>query len=100
MTTWFISRHPGAREWVRKQGVAIDRYLDHLRPEQILPGDTVIGSLPVNLAAEVCQRGACYLHLSVDIPPNYRGKELTTKELERFGARLEAFSVRREPLEP
>ncbi len=100
MTTWFISRHPGAREWVRKQGVAIDRYVDHLRPEQISPGDTVIGSLPVNLAAEVCQRGARYLHLGVDIPPNYRGKELTTEELERFGARLEAFSVRREPLEP
>jgi len=100
MTTWFISRHPGAREWVRRQGVTIDRYLDHLHPEQISPGDRVMGTLPVNLAAEVCQRGARYLHLSVDIPPDYRGRELTTEELERFGARIEAFSVRQESMEP
>lgn len=42
MTTWYISRNVGARKWVRKQGVSIDRCLDHLNPEKFSPGDTAI----------------------------------------------------------
>ena len=55
------------------------------------PGDTVIGTLPVNLVARVCARGGRYLHLSLDLPAEARGRELTADELERYGARLEAY---------
>jgi CRISPR-associated protein Csx16 len=43
----------------------------------------------------VCARGARYLHLSIDIPPEARGRDLNAEEMERFGARLEEFQVTR-----
>ena len=91
MSTWFITRHPGAVAWAQRRGLAVDRQLAHLAPEQIAPGDTVIGTLPVNLVARVCARGGRYLHLSLDLPAEARGRELTADELERYGARLEAY---------
>lgn len=93
MTTWFITRHPGAIEWARRQGIAVDRQVAHLDPNTVEPGDTVIGNLPVNLAARVCARSARYLHLSLDLDSAMRGRELSVDELEHCGARLEAFLV-------
>lgn len=54
---------------------------------------TVIGSLPVNLAAVVCQRGGRYLNLSVALPAELRGKELSADQLDQHGARLEEFRI-------
>ncbi|MEW6039541.1 MAG: CRISPR-associated protein Csx16 [Pseudomonadota bacterium] len=93
MTTFFITRHPGARAWAEQEGIRIDRVVDHLDPAEVEAGDTVLGTLPVNLAAEVCARGARYLHLSLGLPPEWRGKELSADDLRRFGARLEEFLV-------
>lgn len=93
MTTFFVTRHPGAILWAQRQGLAVDRQLAHLDPEQIAPGDTVIGVLPVNLAARVCARGGRYLNLSLDLPAEARGQELTADELERYGARLEGYVI-------
>lgn len=95
MTTLFITRHPGAREWARRQGFAIDRLVEHLDPADIRAGDSVLGSLPVNLAAEVCGRGGRYFHLTLPLPPEWRGRELSADDMERFGARLEEFFVER-----
>ena len=58
MTTFFITRHPGAIEWATRHGLQVDCHLAHLDPERIAPGDTVIGILPVNLVARVCERWA------------------------------------------
>jgi len=93
MTTWFVSRHSGAVEWARRQGVEVDRVIPHLQPETVEPGDVVIGSLPVNLAAEVCARGGTYRHLSLRLPPDMRGRELTADELDTLGARIETYHV-------
>jgi CRISPR-associated protein Csx16 len=54
-----------------------------------------MGTLPVNLAAEVCARGGRYLHLTLDLPPEARGRDLSAEEMERFGARLTEFFVTR-----
>lgn len=93
MTTWFISRHPGAWQWAQQQGVKADRRLTHLDIDDIHQGDTVIGSLPVNLAARVCEKGARYIHLSLDLPADMRGRELTAAQLEQYGARLQAYHI-------
>lgn len=96
-TTWFVSRHAGAVEWARRKGIDVHRVVAHLDVKELRPGDTVIGTLPVNLAAEVCARGASYLNLSLDLPQEARGRELSAEELERYGARLEPFRVQPGP---
>ena len=95
MTTWFITRHPGARDWADQQKLAIDHWCMHLDPADVKAGDTVIGSLPVHLAAAVCAAGARYFNLSVDLPAHARGKELSAEELARFNTRLEEFHAER-----
>ncbi len=97
MTTWFISRHPGAIEWAERKGLPIDHYVVHADPLQIQPGDTVIGGLPVGLVAAVCARGARYLHLTLDLPAHLRGRELSADQLEQLDARLEEYQVKNTP---
>ncbi len=95
MTIWFITRHPGALDWAQRQGIACDRHVVHLDPQEIGTGDTVIGSLPVNLAAEVCAHGAEYWNLSLRLEPADRGRELSANDLERCGAVIERFDIRK-----
>ena len=64
------------------------------RPTSIRPSDVVIGALPVHLVAEVCARGGRYLHLTMNVPPEARGRELTADDMKQFGARLEEYKVR------
>ena len=72
--TWFISRHKSAIDWVKAHDLPIDRWVPHLDPDDVNAGDTVIGSLPVNLAAAICKRGARYFHLSVVVLQHYMDK--------------------------
>jgi CRISPR-associated protein Csx16 len=95
MTTYFVSRHPGALEWMRKNRIPFDDHVAHLDIERIHPDDTVIGSLPVNLAAEVCARGARYRHLALKLAAADRGRELSAKELEDHEVCLEPYLVTR-----
>ncbi|WP_295455485.1 CRISPR-associated protein Csx16 [uncultured Thiodictyon sp.] len=97
MTTYFVSRHPGAHDWAAGEGIVVDQMIDHLDPAVIAPGDRVIGSLPVNLAAAVCERGGCYLHLSIDLPAALRGRELTAEQMRDCTARIEEYRVSRIP---
>ena len=97
MTTYFVTRHVGAVEWAARQGIAIDRTVPHLDPSEIRPGDVVLGTLPVHLAAEVCVRGGRYLHLVLELSPDRRGLELTAEEMTRCGARLVEYRVERVP---
>lgn len=96
--TFFVTRHPGARDWAARHGHAGALTIAHLDRDllaSLRPGDQVLGSLPVSLAAEVCGKGARYFHLSLDVPPEARGRSLTADDMEGFGARLEEFVVTR-----
>ena len=95
MTTYFVSRHPGALDWAAEEGIQVDQVIDHLDLAVVSPGDTVIGSLPVNLAADVCARDARYLHLSLLLPAHLRGVELTPAQMRACGARLEEYRIQR-----
>lgn len=93
MTTWFISRHPGAIAWAAQQGLSVDRHVQHLDPAQVQVGDIVIGTLPMHLAAAVCQAGARFFNLSLDISAHWRGRELSADQLRQCKARLECFDI-------
>ncbi|MBH2042709.1 MAG: CRISPR-associated protein Csx16 [Comamonadaceae bacterium] len=97
MTTWFVSRHPGALQWMQQCGPAFDCHVLHLDPAQVQGGDTVIGTLPVHLAAQVCGRSAAYLHLVLETPQEARGRELSAQELQNIGATLQRFDIVRHP---
>jgi len=95
MSIYFVTRHPGALDWARHASVAYDEHIVHLDIAKVSPGDTVIGSLPVHLAAEVCARGGRYLNLSLDLPANLRGRELDAATLDALDARLEEYRIER-----
>jgi CRISPR-associated protein Csx16 len=101
MTTYLVSRHQGAVQWVRAQGWAVDEVVPHLDPDIVGEGDRVIGTLPVHLAAAVCARGGRYYHLELDLPPDKRGAELTPGDMNACGARVREYRVlpgEREPI--
>jgi CRISPR-associated protein Csx16 len=89
----FVTRHAGALDWAREQGLGVATAVVHLDVATLEPGDTVIGTLPVHLAAEVCARGARYLHLVLDLPVHLRGIELNAAQMTQCGARVEPFEV-------
>ena len=93
MTTSFISRHPGAIEWAKRHALPVDCQIAHFEPHMVQPGDTVIGSLPVNLAAHVCAAGAVYVHLSLELPAHLRGQELSADQLDALGAQLQTYQI-------
>ena len=93
MTTFFVSRHPGAIEWAARRQFQVDVVVPHLDVALVQSGDKVIGSLPVNLAAQVCAQGAAYWHLSVELPAELRGRELSANNLEQLSARVQPFDV-------
>jgi CRISPR-associated protein Csx16 len=95
MTTFFVSRHPGAVEWAATQGIVVDRVVDHLDVATLRTGDLVIGTLPVNLVADVCARGGRYLHLTLELRADMRGQELRAEDMRAFGARIEEYRVER-----
>ena len=94
MTSYFVTRHKGAVEWARLKGIEA-RHIDHLDPTIVQEGDRVLGTLPVSVAAEICARGAHYVHLTLETPKEQRGRELAPEDLDTYGARLEEFEVRK-----
>ena len=90
---YFISRHKGAKDWFAGKGYAVDTVLDHLDLEIISKGDVVIGSLPVNLVAAIIKKGARYFHLSIKLPMEARGVELSPEDMDRYGAVIEEYHV-------
>ncbi len=90
---YLVSRHQGAVAWCQHQGIVVDSILPHIDISIIRMGDVVIGTLPINLAAEIQRLGGRYIHLSLDVPFEWRGVELTSEQLNEIGASLQEFRI-------
>lgn len=94
MTTYFITRHSGALAWAKQQHLSFDVHLEHLLDLNLLQaGDIIIGTLPINLVYALNKKQVRYIHLSLNIPPQLRGIELTIDQLNTCQATLEEFFV-------
>lgn len=96
MTNFFVSRHEGAQMWLQTHAEMIEaplKMVPHLQPAQTQAGDTVIGTLPIQLVADLNNRGVRYWHLALDIPEHLRGKELSVDQMEACHARLIEYRV-------
>ena len=94
MSTWFVSRHPGAIEWAKCQQLPITHWVEHLDPAQIAEKDTVIGTLPVHLAAQVCERGGVFYFLAMELPHALRGQELSVSQMLSAKCKLQQYFVK------
>lgn len=93
MSIWFVSRHSGAIAWLTSRRICPDHIAEHLDSTLVQPGDTVIGTLPIPLVEELNRRGIRYLHLSLRVPKEWRGRELTAAQLVEAGAKLEEYRI-------
>lgn len=94
MSIWFVSRHEGAKDWIREEGVHVDKWVEHLDPDDVETGDTVIGTLPFHIAAALSVKGVRFFALSYAADRLQRGRELDSAELRRLGCRLTQYVVR------
>ncbi len=91
---YFVTRHHGAVQWAAEGGAsALQVEMENFDPAVVQAGDIVMGTLPVHIAAEVNKRGGHYWHLSMEIPPEWRGQELSAEQMREFGARLHEFGI-------
>lgn len=95
MATIFVCRHQGAIDWMKKQSIPIDYWTEDLRIENIKKNDTVIGILPMYLAAAICSKGAHFIALELAIPQKKRGVELSSSDLEEMNCSLQEYQVQK-----
>lgn len=101
MAIYFVSRHPGAHQWLDDLMDAGTlprtkvKMLDSLDVSLVQPGDTVMGTLPVGLVAQVCARGARFVNLDLTVPPQWRGQELSPQQMRSCNATLAEYAVTR-----
>lgn len=93
MSVWFVSRHPGAVAWAKKQHLAVDHWVSHLDTDRIQKGDIVIGVLPMTAAASICAKSARYIALKMELPEEQRGKELSEDDLDALHCSLQEYVV-------
>ena len=94
MTTWFISRHQGAIDWIKQQPEwHIDRFVTHLDPQEIRAGDIVLGTLPIHIAADICARGAAFYFLQLPQEAEKRGSEYTAQQMADMGCTLRRYHI-------
>lgn len=82
-----VTRHEALVAWLKQNGIT-GKVTPHATVENVA-GNHVIGVLPLHLAA----KAAVVTTVSLDVPENLRGKELSLKEIEACGPCLETFTV-------
>lgn len=87
-----ITRHRALVEYLRERGLvgADDRVIEHAIVEDVR-GKHAIGVMPLWLAAETWR----VTEVTLRVPPEIRGRELTLEEVRQFVAGISTYEVRR-----
>ncbi|MFQ3246383.1 MAG: CRISPR-associated protein Csx16 [Arenicella sp.] len=93
MTTWIVTRHQGAKQWLGQQAIKSDFIVDDLNIDLPQAGDTIIGMLPIQHVATLNQRGVRYLHLCLQTPEPLRGHELVADQIAEFDGHLQEYQA-------
>lgn len=93
---FFVSRHAGTHALLlpllAAEGADVTMR-EHLDLREVQPGDTVIGTLPLTLAAAVEGKGAAYWAFTFDQFLDDRGQDLPATTLRTRNPRLERYRL-------
>lgn len=97
----FVTRHKGAIEWARRHGVlgtktVFAKTVPNLTEDilsEINEKYTIVGDLPVHIAARVCAKGARFFYLDIGDKDKSSIKELTANEMEMCGTRIIEYRI-------
>lgn len=97
-TTYIVTRHQGAIEWLKQHHLKEEDIknavvLSHFELNKIWHPAKVIGTLPIHLVEVICRNGGTYHNLTMDLPPEARGKEITAEDMSKYNAKLQQFHV-------
>ena len=82
MSTYFVSRHSATQKSAAENPLGVDHWLSHVSDiAHFKSGDAVIGTLPIHLGAVLHENHVTYIHFSIQVPVELRGKELTNEQL-------------------
>lgn len=95
MNVLIITRHQATVEWIQSTLHSADAVTvsAHYTPGMEDGCDYVVGILPVNLIAGLCAKGVRYYQIVMDVPQEFRGKELTVEQMDEFQARMFQYYV-------
>lgn len=91
--TYFVTRHADVIEWAERKNLGNIVQVRHFDPSVIKSGDRVVGSLSVSLVAEINRLGGHYGDITLSLTESDRGKELSSADMDRLGAKIEWFYV-------
>lgn len=91
-----VSRHPATVEFVKGTLTLNDQVtvVSHYLPQMAEGYDQVVGVLPIQLVEELCNRGKRFLQVVMDVPEEFRGKELSLDQMKEFNGRLVEYHVK------
>ncbi|MCF6345464.1 MAG: CRISPR-associated protein Csx16 [Thiomicrorhabdus sp.] len=98
MTVYLVSRHKASVAWLRARGIAADVLLPHFNEallSKLQPEDVVAGNLPIQMVAQLTQKGVRYYHLLIPVTLDLRGKELSLMQLNALDVQLVEFKAER-----
>lgn len=92
METIIVTRHPALLQYLQKQGlVSADTPVFAHADASDVQGKHVIGVLPMRLAAAA----AILTEVSMTVPAELRGQELTLEQIESLNPTLTTYAVKR-----
>lgn len=97
MRVAIVSRHKSTIDFVKAMFRDVT-VLEHVNDiEELKDFDLIVGNLPLPMVAEIKRMGKRFVMVSLNIPKELRGKELTLEELHKFAELIEVEELKIKP---